>query len=77
MLSVFKYCKKKISYNCYEAELFVAFFFNIDVTLYVRLVSVSAVFIKTYFFFPSNKNVIMSLSKRTLYSVFSGLALYF
>lgn len=42
VLSVFKYCKKKISYNCYKAELFVAFFFfNVEVTLYVCLVSVS------------------------------------
>ena len=49
VLSVFKYCKKKISYNCYKAELFVAFFFfNVEVTLYVCLVSVSTVFIKTY-----------------------------
>ena len=52
VLSVFKYCKKKISYNCYKAELFVAFFFfNVEVTLYVCLVSVSTVFIKTYGFF--------------------------
>lgn len=64
MLSVFKYCKKKISYNCYKAELFVAFFFfNVEVTLYVCLVSVSTVFIKTYgFFFSSNKKVTMSVS---------------
>lgn len=64
VLSVFKYCKKKISYNCYKAELFVAFFFfNVEVTLYVCLVSVSTVFIKTYgFFFSSNKKVTMSVS---------------
>ena len=31
--------------------------------MYVCLVNVSAVFIKTYFFFSSNKKVTMSLSK--------------
>lgn len=41
VLSVFKYCKKKISYNGYKAELFLLFFFfNVEVTLYVCLVSV-------------------------------------
>lgn len=49
VLSVFKYCKKKISYNCYKAELLLLFF-NVEVTLYVCLVSVSTVFIKTYVF---------------------------
>lgn len=52
VLSVFKYCKKKISYNGYKAELFVAFFFILmlkSLCMFVWSVF-STVFIKTYGF---------------------------
>lgn len=52
VLSVFKYCKNKISYITVIKQNFLLlfFFFNVEVTLYVCLVSVSTVFIKMYVF---------------------------
>lgn len=64
VLSVFKYCKKKISYNCYKAELFVAFFFLMLKSLCMFVWSVFPQYLlkRMGFFFSSNKKVTMSVS---------------